>query len=110
MKLSLVRVVALLGAAVLAVAACTSSGATASPASASPTPAAPSVTPAATLTAQPSATDVFAPSPLPAFNTGIIFKEGECWDLDSGGMVDPSDPRCDVRHDAILILQPITGA
>ena len=113
MKLAPARALALLGALALAVSACTSSGATASPVPPSATPAATaSPTPSPLPTEEPSATlaDVTPPANLGIAHTGLIFVEGQCWDLDMYGMVDPSDPRCDIRLDPVLIFQPMNGA
>jgi hypothetical protein len=113
MKLAPARALALLGALALAVSACTSSGATASPVPPSATPAATaSPTPSPLPTEEPSVTlaDVTPPANLGIAHTGLIFVEGQCWDLDMYGMVDPSDPRCDIRLDPVLIFQPMNGA
>jgi hypothetical protein len=113
MKLAPARALALLGALALAVSACTRSGATASPVPPSATPAATaSPTPSPLPTEEPSVTlaDVTPPANLGIAHTGLIFVEGQCWDLDMYGMVDPSDPRCDIRLDPVLIFQPMNGA
>jgi hypothetical protein len=54
--------------------------------------------------------DQFAPSPLPAANTGIILKEGECYDLDTGDAPYVLDADCDVLMVPIQILRPQNGA
>jgi len=113
MKLSPARAVALVGVFALAVSACTSSTATASPVPPSATPAATATpTPSPSPTEEPSVTpaDVTPPASLGIANSRLIFVEGQCWDLDMYGMVDPSDPRCDIRLDPVLIFQPMNGA
>jgi hypothetical protein len=113
MKLAPARVVALLGALAVAASACTSSAATASPVPPSATPAATATpAPSSSATVEPSVTpaDVTPPADLGIAHTRLIFVEGQCWDLDMYGMVDPADPRCDIRLDPVLIFQPMNGA
>jgi hypothetical protein len=52
--------------------------------------------------------DVFAPPELPPGYTGVIFKIGDCFDMDMWGMV--HDARCDLRLDANRIVTPVNGA
>ncbi len=50
-----------------------------------------------------------APSPLPMTNTGLILREGECFDLDDGSVGAP-DGECDLLLVPVLILRPVNGA
>jgi hypothetical protein len=111
MRCSFARAALSTAVAVLLVAGCQSSGATASP-SASAASLAPTPTPSAspTIGPSPSPTEAIAPSPLPLGYTGLIWNEGECWDMDSGAMVAVADASCDFRLDHILTVVPRNGA
>lgn len=50
-----------------------------------------------------------APSPLPMMNTGLILREGECFDLDDGSVGAP-DGECDLLLVPVLIFRPVNGA
>jgi hypothetical protein len=100
--------------AVLLAAGCASSAATVSPgatssaATVSPATTAIGATPSPAASPAASPTDATAPSPLPFGYTGLIFNEGDCWDMDTGAMV--ADASCDFRLDQVLIMTPQNGA
>jgi hypothetical protein len=82
------------------------------PPSVTPTPPAPSgdegtPTPAPTESAAPSE---FAPDPLPATHTGVIFNNGECFDFDSGQVVAAPDDECDVWLAEPALFRQVNGA
>jgi hypothetical protein len=72
------------------------------------TTAAPSHTSTSLPSPTPELADLFAPNNLPPGYTGVIFKVGDCFDMDLWGMV--HDARCDLRLDANLIVTPLNGA
>jgi hypothetical protein len=69
---------------------------------------APSATSTIFLSPTPQLADMFAPNPLGPGYTGVIFKVGDCFDMDLWGMV--HDHRCDFRLDANLIVTPVNDA
>jgi hypothetical protein len=68
---------------------------------------APTSTPTIHLSPTAQLADLFAPNQLPPGYTGVIFKVGDCFDMDLWGMV--HDNRCDFRLDANLIVTPVNG-
>lgn len=75
-------------------------------------PADPTPEPTAEPTAEPTEDpyNVFAPDPLGAAYTGLIFENNACYDLDSLQPVDASNPECDLLMSQFGAVLPQNGA